>query len=84
MEPEDLGFLSAFAAKALIEGTVTGAEGDKFEAGKLGGYTVGLTTPSCSAIPTASTRTTSTTSTSDPSGLPRGGQVHTCPPLTHS
>ena len=39
--PEDLGFLSAYAAKALIEGTITGAEGDKFEAGTLGEYTVG-------------------------------------------
>lgn len=39
--PEDLGFLSAFAAKALIEGDITGAEGDTFEAGKLGSFTVG-------------------------------------------
>jgi rhamnose transport system substrate-binding protein len=38
--PEDLGFLAAYAAKALIEGDITGAEGDKFEAGKLGSYTV--------------------------------------------
>ncbi|HET6671954.1 MAG TPA: rhamnose ABC transporter substrate-binding protein, partial [Agromyces sp.] len=39
--PADLGYLSAFAAKALIEGDITGAEGDTFEAGKLGEYTVG-------------------------------------------
>jgi rhamnose transport system substrate-binding protein len=39
--PEDLGYLSAFAAQALIEGTITGAEGDTFEAGRLGEYTVG-------------------------------------------
>jgi rhamnose transport system substrate-binding protein len=39
--PADLGYLSAFAAKALIEGTITGAEGDTFEAGDLGEYTVG-------------------------------------------
>ena len=39
--PEELGFLSAFAARALIDGTITGAEGDKFDAGKLGSYTVG-------------------------------------------
>lgn len=39
--PEDLGYLSAFAAKALIEGDITGAEGDTFDAGKLGSYTVG-------------------------------------------
>lgn len=39
--PEDLGYLSAFAAQALIAGDITGAEGDTFEAGKLGEYTVG-------------------------------------------
>ncbi|MEA4945070.1 MAG: rhamnose ABC transporter substrate-binding protein [Propionicimonas sp.] len=39
--PEDLGYLTTYAAKALVDGTITGAEGDKFEAGKLGEYTVG-------------------------------------------
>lgn len=39
--PEDLGYLAAYAAKALIDGTITGAQGDKFTAGKLGKYTVG-------------------------------------------
>lgn len=39
--PEDLGYLTVFAIKALSEGTITGAEGDKFTAGKLGEYTVG-------------------------------------------
>ena len=39
--PEDLGFLAAYAAKALADGTITGKEGDKFEAGKLGEFTVG-------------------------------------------
>ena len=39
--PEDLGYLAAYAAKALIDGTITGKEGDKFTAGKLGDYTVG-------------------------------------------
>ncbi|WP_029144819.1 rhamnose ABC transporter substrate-binding protein [Microbacterium luticocti] len=39
--PEDLGYLSAFAAKALITGEITGKEGDTFTAGKLGKYTVG-------------------------------------------
>ena len=39
--PADLGYLAAYAAKALIEGTITGAEGDTFDAGKLGSYTVG-------------------------------------------
>ena len=39
--PEDLGYLAAFAAAAMVDGTITGAEGDTFEAGKLGEYTVG-------------------------------------------
>jgi len=39
--PEDLGYLAAFAAAALVDGTITGAEGDTFEAGSLGDYTVG-------------------------------------------
>lgn len=39
--PGDLGYLAAFAAKALAEGTITGAEGDTFEAGSLGSFTVG-------------------------------------------
>ncbi|ACZ29916.1 rhamnose ABC transporter, periplasmic rhamnose- binding protein [Xylanimonas cellulosilytica DSM 15894] len=39
--PGDLGYLAAFAAKALIEGDITGAEGDTFEAGRLGSFTVG-------------------------------------------
>jgi rhamnose transport system substrate-binding protein len=39
--PEDLGYLASYAAQALINGDITGAEGDKFEAGKLGEYTVG-------------------------------------------
>lgn len=38
--PEDLGYLAAFAADALVDGTITGEEGDTFEAGKLGEYTV--------------------------------------------
>ena len=38
--PADLGYLAAYATKALIEGEITGAEGDTFEAGKLGSYTV--------------------------------------------
>jgi rhamnose transport system substrate-binding protein len=39
--PEDLGYLAAFAAKALIDGDITGKKGDTFEAGKLGKFTVG-------------------------------------------
>jgi rhamnose transport system substrate-binding protein len=39
--PGDLGYLASYALKALIDGTIKGAEGDKFKAGKLGDYTVG-------------------------------------------
>jgi rhamnose transport system substrate-binding protein len=39
--PEDLGYLAAYAAQALVKGDITGKEGDKFTAGKLGDYTVG-------------------------------------------
>jgi len=39
--PADLGYLAAFAAKALIEGEIAGDEGDSFDAGKLGEYEVG-------------------------------------------
>ena len=38
--PADLGFLAAYAAKALIEGDITGEAGDTFEAGELGEFTV--------------------------------------------
>jgi rhamnose transport system substrate-binding protein len=37
--PEDLGYLAAFTAKALVDGEIEG-EGDTFEAGKLGEFTV--------------------------------------------
>ncbi len=39
--PADLGYLAAFAAQALASGEITGAEGDIFEAGRLGEYEVG-------------------------------------------
>lgn len=39
--PEDLGYLAAYAASALVDGTITGAQGDTFDAGSLGKYTVG-------------------------------------------
>jgi rhamnose transport system substrate-binding protein len=38
--PEDLGYLAAYAAKALIEGEIAGEAGDTFTAGDLGEYTV--------------------------------------------
>ncbi|MFL6062523.1 MAG: substrate-binding domain-containing protein, partial [Marmoricola sp.] len=39
--PEDLGYLAAWAAKALVAGDITGKEGDSFKAGKLGDFKVG-------------------------------------------
>ncbi len=39
--PGDLGYLAAYTAKALIDGTITGKSGEKFTAGSLGDYTVG-------------------------------------------
>jgi rhamnose transport system substrate-binding protein len=39
--PEDLGYLASFAAKALVDGDIKGDEGDTFTAGKLGEFTVG-------------------------------------------
>lgn len=38
--PEDLGYLAAWTAHALATGEIDGAEGDTFEAGELGEYTV--------------------------------------------
>ena len=40
-DPSDIGYLTTYAAKALLDGTITGAEGDTFDGGKLGKYTVG-------------------------------------------
>ncbi|PKM50409.1 MAG: rhamnose ABC transporter substrate-binding protein [Firmicutes bacterium HGW-Firmicutes-7] len=34
--PIDVGYLAGYAAAALVDGTITGAEGDKFKAGTLG------------------------------------------------
>ncbi|GAA4223729.1 rhamnose transport system substrate-binding protein [Streptosporangium album] len=39
--PKDLGYLAGYAAAAIASGQITGAEGEKFTAGKLGEYTVG-------------------------------------------
>jgi rhamnose transport system substrate-binding protein len=38
---KDLGYLTYYGAEALAEGKITGKEGDKFTAGRLGEYTVG-------------------------------------------
>ncbi|MBG6055240.1 rhamnose transport system substrate-binding protein [Salinibacterium sp. CAN_S4] len=40
-DPSDVGYLTAYAGKALLDGTITGEEGDTFDGGKLGEYTVG-------------------------------------------
>ncbi|GIF01486.1 rhamnose ABC transporter substrate-binding protein [Paractinoplanes rishiriensis] len=39
--PADIGYLAGYAGAALASGQITGAEGDKFSAGKLGEYTIG-------------------------------------------
>ncbi|MCU7723068.1 rhamnose ABC transporter substrate-binding protein [Actinoplanes sp. KI2] len=40
-DPAGIGYLAAYAGAALASGQITGAQGDKFSAGKLGSYTVG-------------------------------------------
>ena len=39
--PEDLGYLAAYATASLIKGEITGKHSDTFTAGKLGRFTVG-------------------------------------------
>jgi rhamnose transport system substrate-binding protein len=39
--PANLGYVAAYAAVALASGTITGAQGQSFTAGKLGSFTVG-------------------------------------------
>ena len=39
--PGDLGYLATYAAAALVNGDITGEEGDTFEAGELGEFEVG-------------------------------------------
>jgi rhamnose transport system substrate-binding protein len=39
--PADIGYLAAQAGVALSSGRITGAQGEKFKAGKLGDYTIG-------------------------------------------
>lgn len=40
-DPKNLGYLAAYAAAALSSGQITGAQGEKFKAGKLGERTIG-------------------------------------------
>jgi len=39
--PEDLGYLASYTAKALVDGDISGKEGDTFKAGDLGEFKVG-------------------------------------------
>jgi len=39
--PADLGYLAAYAAASLASGLITGSEGETFDAGRLGEYTIG-------------------------------------------
>jgi len=39
--PKDVGYLGGYAAAALVSGQITGAEGEKFKAGRLGERTIG-------------------------------------------
>jgi rhamnose transport system substrate-binding protein len=39
--PKDVGYLAGQAAAALVAGRITGKEGEKFKAGRLGEYTIG-------------------------------------------
>ena len=39
--PADLGYLTYYTSAALINGEITGAPGETYEAGKLGSYTIG-------------------------------------------
>ena len=38
--PIDVGYLGSWVATALVKGTITGAVGEKFKAGRLGDYTI--------------------------------------------
>jgi rhamnose transport system substrate-binding protein len=40
--PADIGYLAGYAGAALASGQITGAQGEKFKAGKLGEYTIGV------------------------------------------
>jgi rhamnose transport system substrate-binding protein len=39
--PKDVGYLAGQAAAALVSGRITGKDGEKFKAGRLGEYTIG-------------------------------------------
>jgi rhamnose transport system substrate-binding protein len=53
--PQNLGFLAAYAAGALASGMITGKEGDTFTAGKLGKFTVGADSTVLLGAPTTFT-----------------------------
>ena len=71
--PGDLGYLAAYAAEALVDGDITGEEGDTFDAGDLGDFTVGAgRRRAARRARTCSTQTTSATSTSESSTVLAG------------
>jgi rhamnose transport system substrate-binding protein len=51
--PANLGYLAAYAAAALVDGKITGKQGDTFTAGKLGQFTVGANGVVLLGAPTA-------------------------------
>ena len=64
--PKDVGYLAGQAAAALVAGRITGEEGEKFKAGRLGEYTIGANGEIVlGPLTTFNARTTSTTSTSE-------------------
>ncbi|WP_284748798.1 rhamnose ABC transporter substrate-binding protein [Amycolatopsis sp. RTGN1] len=50
--PADIGYLAAYAGVALSSGQITGKEGEKFKAGKLGDYTIGANGEIVLGLPT--------------------------------
>ena len=40
-DPGKLGYLAYYAAAALVQGKITGKQGETFTAGTLGSYTIG-------------------------------------------
>jgi rhamnose transport system substrate-binding protein len=53
--PQNLGYLAAYAAAALSSGLITGKQGDTFTAGKLGSFTVGADSTVLLGAPTTFT-----------------------------
>ncbi|GBU08948.1 rhamnose ABC transporter substrate-binding protein [Gammaproteobacteria bacterium] len=54
-DPAKLGYLAGYAAGHLASGNITGAEGETFNAGKLGEYTIGKNGEVVLGVPTTFT-----------------------------